>query len=84
MGVTHSGGQLWNQAMQVLPPDDQSLNECTWCLLVAQFSADAGGTTLWPKLQLMQVAPPGGKIRNQCKWRHLVEKICNQFNGPGN
>ena len=40
--------------------DDQILNECKWCHLVAQFSTDAGGTTLWPKLQLMQVAPPVG------------------------
>ena len=57
MRVTQPGGQLWNQATQVAPPDDQILNECH---LVAQFSTDAGGTTLWPKLQLMQVAPSGG------------------------
>ena len=31
--------------------DDQILNECKWCHLVAQISTDAGGTTLWPKLQ---------------------------------
>ena len=60
MRVTQPGGQLWNQAMQVAPPDDQILNECKCCHLVAQFSTDAGGTTLWPKLQLMQVASPDG------------------------
>ena len=60
MQVTQPGGKICNQAMQVAPPDDQILNECKWCHLVTQFSTDAGGTTLWPNLQLMQVALPGG------------------------
>ena len=55
MRVTQPGGQLWNQAMQVAPPDDQSLNECKWCHSVTQFLTDAGGTTLWPNLQPIQV-----------------------------
>ena len=60
MQVTQPGGQLWNQAMQEAPPDDQILIECKWCHLVAQCSTDAGGRTLWTKLQLMHVIPPGG------------------------
>ena len=71
MQVTKTGSQLWNQAMQVAPPNDQMLNEYKWCHLVAQFSTDAGGITLWPKLKLMQVAPPGDARSTNC-WPQAI------------
>ena len=32
--------------------------------LVANFSTNASGATLWPNFQLMELAPPGGQIFN--------------------
>ena len=51
MRVTQPGGQLWNQAMQVTPPDDQ-------------IGTYASGAIWWPNLELMQVVPSGGQFCN--------------------
>ena len=55
MQVTQPGGQLWNQAMQVMSPDDQILN---------QFATNPSGAIWWTILQLMQIAPSCGQICN--------------------
>ena len=81
------------EPMQVAPPDDQGLNQCKLCHLVAQFASDACCSFRWPNLQSVQVAPPDGQnlqIMNEasyggklstCKWQVAPSsgQICNQF-----
>ena len=45
------------QAMHGAPPDDNILNQCKLCHLVAQFATDASGSS-----QPIQVVPSDGKI----------------------
>ena len=54
MRVTQPSGQLWNQAMQVLLPDDQILN---------QFATNQK-MHIQMKYQSIQVTPPGGQTCN--------------------
>ena len=52
------------QTMQMVPPDDQILNQCKLCHLGTQFATNASGAIWWPNLELMQVVPSGGQIWN--------------------
>ena len=45
------------QTMQIVPPNDQILNQSKLCHLLAKFATNANGAILWPNLQLMQVVP---------------------------
>ena len=58
--------QVANNAMQVAPPDDQILNQCNLCHLVAKYATSASDAILWSNLQLMRVLPSGGQICNLC------------------
>ena len=70
------------QTMQMVPPDDQIINQTKLFHLLAKYATTASGAIWWPNLQLMQVAPSGGQIFNNCKWRHLVVKIATNASGP--
>ena len=61
--------------MQLVPPDDQILNQSKLCHLVVK---DA---IWWSNLQLMQAVPYGGQICNKCKWHHLVVKFSTNASG---
>ena len=54
-----SNAILWPtlEAMQVAPADDQILNQCKLCHLVAKFETNASGVIWWLNFQLMQVVP---------------------------
>ena len=58
MQVAPSGDQLWNQAMQVMSPDDQ-----IWSMYTEKVTVSSGAIW-WPNLELMQVAPSGDQIWN--------------------
>ena len=69
------------QTMQMVPHDDQILNQSKLCHLLAKFATNANGAIWWPNLQPMQVVPSDGRIFNQCKWRHLVANIGTNASG---
>ena len=41
------------QTMQMVPTDDQILNQCKLCHILAKFATNASGAIWWSKLQLM-------------------------------
>ena len=47
------------QTMQMVPPDDQMLNQSKLCHLVVKFATNASGAIWWPNFQLMQEALAG-------------------------
>ena len=50
------------EPMQVAPPDDQILNQCKFCHLLAKFETDTKCTSWWPNLQTIDEASYVGNI----------------------